>query len=372
MPKKHEEGQPLKNSISNRQMFFLLLLTLTTYTVISIPKIIAQGPGTGGWFSLMITSLLFAIFAAVIVRLNSAFPGMTLAEYSRLIVGKSLTYILIIYFIVFLLSISIYLILQLTMVLRASFYPKTPQWAMTVVSVIVFGIVSYRGTVSIARFFEIIGTIFVITAVSTHFVMLLQGDLREIQPFFRVSKLPEYLLGIKDCLFAYLGIELLTIFPLSGKNTRRSMMTVFLTVLFVGLFYVFVVETCIMMLGMKSVQNYNFALIEAIKQIDSPVLERFDILFLTVGFAGLVAGLCGVYLALVEYAVRLFKKASRLAIVIGVGAITAALSIASQAANPVVDVLESSLPIAGLVSAFLIPAILLLIAKVRGLVQKPL
>lgn len=362
----------MKNSISNRQMFFLLLLTLTTYTVISIPKIIAQGPGTGGWFSLIITSFFFAIFAAVIVRLNSAFPGMTLAEYSRCIVGKAISYILIVYFIVFLLLISTYLILQLTMVLRASFYPKTPQWAMTIVSVLVFGIVSYRGTVSVARFFEIIGTIFVITAVSTHFVMFLQGDLQQIQPFFRFSKLPEYLLGIKDCLFAFLGIELLTIFPLSGKNTRRSMMTVFWAVIFVGLFYVFVVETCIMMLGMNSVQNYNFALIEAIKQIDSKVLERFDILFLTVGFTGLVAGLCGVYLALVEYAVRLFQKASRLAVVIGVGLIMTALSIISQAVKPVLDVLESALPIAGLVSAFLIPVILLLIAKVKGLVQKPL
>jgi hypothetical protein len=33
--------------------------------------------------------------------------------------------------------------------------------------------------------------------------------------------------------------------------------------------------------------------------------------------------------------------------------------------------IEAMLPLAGLISAFLIPGILLLIAKVRGLVQKP-
>ena len=65
----------MKSSLTNRQLFFLLLLTLTAYTVISIPKIIAQGAGTGGWLSLMITALAFAAFAAMIVRLNSAFPG---------------------------------------------------------------------------------------------------------------------------------------------------------------------------------------------------------------------------------------------------------------------------------------------------------
>lgn len=361
----------MKSSISNRQMFFLLLLMLTAYAVISIPKVIAQSAGTGGWFSLMITSLLFAIFAALIVRLNSAFPGMTLFEYSQCIVGKAMAYILAVYFILYFLLFSVYLNLQLAAVLQAAFYPKTPRWAMTVASVIVFGIVAHRGVVGAARFFEVIGTVFVITATATHFVMFLQGDLREVQPVFRSSKLPEYFLAIKDCLLAFLGVELLAIFPLGGKGTRGSMVTAFLSVLFIGLFYVFVVGTCIMLLGMKSVQNYNFALIEAIKQIDNPVLERFDILFLTVGFAGLVAGICGVYLALVEYAVRLFQKASRLSIVAGAGVIMTALSIASQAVKPAITVFESALAIAGVASAFLIPAILLCIAKVRGLVQKP-
>lgn len=243
---------------------------------------------------------------------------------------------------------------------------------MTLVSVLAFGIIVYRGPISVARFYEIIGTIFVITAVITHIVMLLQGDLREVQPFFRFSRLPDYLMGIKDCLFAFLGVELLMVFPLSGKNTQRSMRTAFLTILFVGLFYVLVVETCIMMLGMQSAQNYNFALIEAIKQIDNPILERFDIQFLTVGFAGLVAGVCGIYLAVVEYAARLLKKVSRLAIVVSAGAAIAASSIALQAIKPAMKAFESVLPVAGLIFAFLIPTILLLIAKVKGLVQKPL
>lgn len=362
----------MHSSVSNRQMFFLLLLTLTAYTVISIPNVISQTSGTGGWLSLMITAFLFAVFVVVIVRLNSAFPGMMLFEYSQRIVGRIMAYVLAVYFILYFLMISAYLNVQLSAVLRAGFYPKTPQWAMTIASAIVFGIVAHRGVASVARFFEVIGTIFVITAVATHFVMLLQGDLREVQPFFHTSKLPEYLLGVKDCLFAFLGVELLTIFPLSGKSIGRSVTTAFLTVLFIGIFYAFVVETCIMMLGMQSAQNYNFALIEAVKQIDNPVLERFDILFLTVGFAGLVTGVCGVYLALVEYAARLFHKANRLAIVVGTGVVMASLSIATQSIKPAMTVLESVIPIAGLVSAFLIPTILLLIAKVRGLVQKPL
>lgn len=358
----------MKSSITDRQLFFVLFLTLTTYTVISIPKVIAQASGSGGWVTLLITALLFAAFAAVIVRLNSAFPGLMLYEYSRRIVGTFPACILALYFICYFFLISVYLSIQLTSVLKAEFYPKTPGWAMLVASVIVFGAIAYRGPVNVARFFEIIGVVFLVTAIVTHLVMFQQGRPEEIRPLFRASKLKEYLFGIKDVIVAFLGIELLTVFPLSGKNSRRSTVTAALTVLAVGLFYVLVVETCIMMLGMKSTENYNFALIEAIKQIDNPILERFDILYLTAGFAGLVAGISGVYLALVEYAAQLLVKTKRFFVVAGTGAVIIALSIAAQFMKSAMDILEAVLPPAGLVSAFLIPTALLLTAKVRRLV----
>ncbi len=162
----------------------------------------------------------------------------------------------------------------------------------------------------------------------------------------------------------------MTVVPFSGKKVGRSVATAFFTLLCIGLFYCLVVETCIMMLGMKAAANYNFALIEAIKLIDNPILERFDILYLTVGFSGLIAGICGVYLALVEYAIRLFSKVNRLYIVLGAGVVVAGLCIAAQAFKSATDVLEIVLPIAGLVASVLIPTALFLIMKVRKLGEK--
>ncbi|NLD60249.1 MAG: GerAB/ArcD/ProY family transporter [Clostridiales bacterium] len=361
----------MKASVTDRQVFFVLFLTLTAYTVISIPKVIAQKTGSGGWTTILFTSLVFAAFAWVIVRLNSAFPGKMLFDYSRRIVGKAAAYVLAAYFALYFLLVAVHLNMQLTAVLRAEFYPKTPQWVMLVATLLVIGSVAYRGVTNVGRFFEVIGSVFVLTAVATHLIMFLQGQPNEVLPLFRASQIPEYLLGTKDVVIAFLGIELLTVFPLSGRKSGRTAAAAFLTVLFVGVFYVVVVESCIMMLGMQSTKNYSYALIEAIKQIDNPILERFDILFLTVGFAALVAGICGVYLALVEYATRLFKKPPRIAVVAGAGAAIVALSVAGQSMKNSTDLFESALLIAGPVSALLIPGALLLTAKVRGLVQKP-
>jgi spore germination protein (amino acid permease) len=362
---------PLKSSITDRQMAFLLFVTLVSYSRISITKTLVQSAGTGGWFPLMVTALFFAAFVWVIVRLNSAFPGMTLFDYGQRITGKVLGYAFAAYFMVYFLLTLGFLSMKLTEVLKAEFYPKTPEWATLISSIFVCGFVAYRGVTGVARFFEVTGTVFLIFAAITYSAMLYQGNLQEIRPFFRASKLPDYLLAIKDTVTPFLGIEVLTVFPLSGKAVKRTTATASLTVLFVGFVYVVVVEGCIMMLGMRSTLNYNYALIEAIKQLDIPVIERFDIIHLTAGFAALVAGICALYLALVEYAVRLFNKINRLVVVAGVGVLVTCFSLAAQAMKPVQKIIEGALPFAGLVAAFFIPATLLLTAKVRGLVQKP-
>lgn len=360
----------MNSHITNRQMFFLLFVTLTTYTTISVPKVIAQGVGTGGWFTLLITSLFFAVFVALIVRLNSAFPGQVLCEYSQQIVGKVFAYALSVYFLAYFLLVSVYLNMHLAFVLKAAFYPKTPQWVMLIASVTVFGFAAYHGVNSVARFFEIIGSVFLLTAICVHVVMLLQGNPQEIRPFFRASQLKQYLLGTKDIIISFLGIELLTIVAFDGKKVGQSMATAFFSLLGIGLFYCLVVETCIMMLGMKAAANYSFALIEAIKLIDNPILERFDILYLTVGFSGLVAGICGVYLALVEYAIRLFSKSNRILIVLGVGLVITSLSIVALSFKTATEMLETVLPFAGLVACAGIPLALFLIMKVRKIGDK--
>ena len=151
----------MKASVTDRQVFFVLFLTLTAYTVISIPKVIAQKTGSGGWTTILFTSLVFAAFAWVIVRLNSAFPGKMLFDYSRRIVGKAAAYVLAAYFALYFLLVAVHLNMQLTAVLRAEFYPKTPQWVMLVATLLVIGSVAYRGVTNVGRFFEVIGSVFV-------------------------------------------------------------------------------------------------------------------------------------------------------------------------------------------------------------------
>jgi spore germination protein len=361
----------VKSGVTDRQVFFLIFLTLTAYMSISVPNVIAKHVGISGWITLIVTAILFAAFAAVIVRLNSRFPGLTLFEYGQQIVGKALTYLLVAYFIGYFLMYAVYMNIQLASFLKAEFYPKTPERAMLAVSIAVFGFVSYRGVTNVARFFEIIGVAFLIATAATHMTMIQQGNIREIQPFFRASKFVYDLLAVRYGALFFIGIEVLLIIPLSGIGARRTTWVAAIAVLFVGFAYVVIVETSIMVLGLKAAANYNYAMIEAIKLIDIPIFERFDLIYLTVGFYGLVAGICGLYLALVEYAARVFWKVHRLVVVSAIGVILFALSVAALNMKNAKEILQAALPVAGVVSGVIIPTVLILIAKVRRLGEKP-
>lgn len=362
----------MKSDVTNRQIFFLLFLTLTTYTIINIPKIMAQHAGTGAWLPILLTTVIFSLLALLIVCLGNMFPGKMLFDYSREIVGNLLAYIFSIYFAAYFLLVAVYLNIQLTSVLKSEFFPRTPQWTTLIAGIIVFGCIAYKGINSTTRLFEIIGPVFLLTAVAIHAIMLTQGDFHSIFPLFRSSQLPKYIAATKETIISFLGIEVLTIIPFTKQNGSKAAFEALLSLLAIGLFYVFVVETCIMMLGLYNIQNYNYALIEAIKLVDNPVLERFDILYLTVGFAGLIAGICAVYVALVEYTCKLFPKMNRKISVFLLGAIITALSMVGLGTKNSEQFFNSVIPVSGLVSAFFIPVLLLVIAKVRGLGQKNL
>ncbi len=360
----------MEGDVTNRQIALLLFLTLTTYTIINIPKVMAQHAGSGAWLPVLAMSVLFAVLVVLITRLGSMFPGKVLFEYSRVIVGTFLAYVFLIFFIAYFFMISVYLNTELASVLKAEFFPKTPKWATLIAGVAVFGCIAYKGVKGVTRFFEIIGPVFLITAIAVHLIMLAQGQASNILPLFRTSEVPRYLAAAKETILPYLGIEVLTIIPFAQGNGKKATRTAFFTLLFIGVFYVLVVETSIMMLGIHDIQNYNYALIEAIKLVNNPVLERFDILYLTVGFAGLIAGISAVFLALTEYACKLFSKMNRKLVVLMFAVLIIICSmISSGVKNPHV-IYEMAIPIAGAFAAFIIPALLFVIAKVRGLGQK--
>lgn len=358
----------MANSITNRQMFFILFLTSISFGVVSISKIMAESAGTGSWLTILITSLIFAIAAIVIVSLNNMFTGKMLFDYSKEIIGKAGSYTISIYFVLYFLLVLIFLIIQLSNILQANFLLITPKWAIMLFGIPVFGFLAYKGITSVARMFELYGLLVLIIAILIHIGMVSKARIENILPLFDINDIGKYLTALEKSIFPFLGIEIMLAIPFTKKNGKKAKRTAFLSLLFIGLFYVLVVESCIMKIGITSIVHYKDALIVAIRDTELEFLDflqRLDILYMVVGFMGFFMGISIVYTALVEYLCKIFSRLKRLTIVLIVGAISYLLCLIVIKIKGYEEIFDETLKYLGLVSVFLIPVFLIIVAKVR-------
>jgi amino acid transporter len=163
-------------------MFFILILTLTSYTSIDLPKIVAESAGRSGWILILATALFFGLTAMAITSLNNRFPGKVMFDYSGEIAGKWISRILVAYYVLYFIVVGVYLKLRLVDFLSANFLPRTPRAIMLAISVMLFGFVSYKGVTNVARLFEFYGVAFLLTTIAICLIMLPQGMLYGILP----------------------------------------------------------------------------------------------------------------------------------------------------------------------------------------------
>jgi spore germination protein (amino acid permease) len=345
-------------------MFFIIFLTLTAYTTIDLPKIMAEAAGRSSWILIMAASLVFGAAAVCITKLNNMYQGKVLFDYGEEIAGKFISRIISLFYMLFFLLVGVYLKLKLVGLLKSNFLPDTPQVVMLVIGITLFGYVAYKGITNVARMFEIIGVLFLVVTVAICFGMIKDGMAYNITPFFNIEDAKDFLSAIKDLATPFINISILFIIPFTEKN-KKAPKSAFFTLLFIGIFYVLIVESTIMILGVNTTMSLNDSFIEAIKVVDLPVLERTDIFYLTFGLTSLFAGMIIAFTAIVEFACKFFPKVKRHVIVIIIGVVFLTLCLFALGITHMKDVFESFAPYLTLASGIVIPFTLFIWAKVR-------
>jgi hypothetical protein len=227
-----------------------------------------------------------------------------------------------------------------------------------------FAYVAFKGVTNVARLFELFGVVFLLTTIVLCAIMLFQGMTYNIRPFFHPGELHSFPKGALHMLFPFGGIEVLLVIPFTKQN-RKAPRAAFLTMLFIGLFYVLVVEGTICILGINNTILYNDSFIEAIKIVYVPVIERTDIFYLTVGLTSLFAGMIIVFLNVLEFSCRFFPRVRRDVVTPVVAVVLYALCLPALAIRSISEKFESYAPYLVVMSSILIPCVLMVIAVAR-------
>lgn len=357
----------MQNTVNNRQMAFMLFIALSTSSVATVAKTMAISAGHGAWLTLLIESIIFGAMAAVIVKLNQFNEGKTLYEYSRLLTGKYVAFLIGIFYIAHFFLFSLFLCDSFTLLIKSSFLIKTPIWAMLLVGIPIYGIIAYRGIRNIGRLSEIIGLIFLVVAIILFVSMLFQGTFSFVLPLYYPPDTGKYLLSLKDAIEPFIGIEVLLVIPFVKKSKKMSW-TAMLSILGIGLFYILDVYGCYAMIGMDEIVYHRFPLVAAIRLVEYPKIEflqRMDIVYDTIGFMRVFVGKSMLYLMSVELLCKMLPKANRLIVVIIVGAVTFIASMLTVGMPDITQIFVSILSVSCIAAAFVIPLVLFLIAKVK-------
>lgn len=350
-------------------MFFILLLTLAGVTSVSLPRTMAQEAGVGSWFTLIITAVLYAVPASLIVSLNRMFRGEVLFDYSKRLVGKFGSFLLGIFYMLYFLLVTSFFCGNMANILSGNFFPNTPPLGIILIGVPFYAYTAYKGIRTVARFCEIVGLLFITVAVIIHVVMLTQGEFHHIQPFFVPEDTLSYLKAIPATITSFLGIEVMTLIPITQQDRKKAPKSVFFMILIIGLFFILIVESSIMMIGMNEVKNNNNALISAIRHIELPTLsffERMDVFYLTAGFLGMYAAKSIALLSTIEYACKILPKIKRIIIVVAVTTAMVVIDAIYFINEGFVEFFKIFFLSAGNAAAVGIPLILLILAKVKG------
>ena len=138
--------------LSPRQFFFIIISFIIGSASLFVPEIIA---GKDAWISTILSTLIGAVILLIIVHLQNKFKGLTIVEYSELLLGKLLGKLLSTLFIFNAFLISLLIIEDLVILFGIAIIPGTPHIVYRSGIVLLVAYAIYSGIESIGRLAEL-------------------------------------------------------------------------------------------------------------------------------------------------------------------------------------------------------------------------
>lgn len=358
----------MNESLTNNQICFVLFGSTVSMGIVSIPKTVVEISGTGAWLNLVVATIISTIFLGIIIYLGYTYRNKTIDEYCEILVGKSITYI-------FMIIYGIYCFLMFTMqirfsseIIKTSLLPKTPQIFMCVLFYLIAFYVILQGFRMLARLCEFYGilTILVIITIST--LIFLEGHILNLKPFFSVEKIPVYFKTTPKIMLRFLGIELLTMIPLTKKNGKNAFKYSFFMMGFIGFIYILITESCISLMGIDEVIHYKDVYFVAARRVKIQAIDflrRLDGIFFVGWIMGMLTTITMYFYGAVFFISKCFKKISFNLLMFFIMLVSLAVSQIPSTINEIEEIFIY-ITFLGILPSAVIPLTLLIITKLKN------
>ncbi|RKD21026.1 hypothetical protein BEP19_15205 [Ammoniphilus oxalaticus] len=335
--------------------------------IITLPRTLAEATSAGdGLLSIFIAGIVICIFAAIAAKLASRFPRQTFIQYVSQVVPKPFANV-----ITFL--VGIYALINVAFIVRSVgniskmyLFATTPIEVIMLFFLLVVIYAVFGKRIAILRlnmmFFPIILTVvMVIGVMNFRFI-----DAERLRPFL-MSDWQGILTGAKSALFSFLGFEIVLIYVMYMKKPKQAAKASVFGVFLVTFLYLFIYFFSIVVFGNEVIRTFVYPTIELARHVDIPggFFERFESIFFTIWVMTLFNTATMSYdIALLTFR-SVFKKGKK---IVYLSILSPLIILLARVPATHVDLakLSAIFSLYGCFIAMIVPSILFLIAKARG------
>ncbi|HEY8552773.1 MAG TPA: GerAB/ArcD/ProY family transporter [Thermaerobacter sp.] len=256
--------------MSGRGLAALFFFTLFQFALLDGPMWLARAAGRFGWLAQALGALLGVPLLLVILDLAARFPGQTVYQYGRTILGRPVAFVtngaLMAYTLLFL----GYFLRQFVDVVQTYLLPRTPIWAIAALVVAGIVLVVGLGPLALNRLAQML----LVPVLAASGAMLLLS-MRNVDPLVLLPLWPvpaAALAAAPTAGFApFIPIKHLTVQLATVRDPRRHVRTVVGVYLGVAAFKVVVTAATLATFGPRAVALMGWPALEALRVVQVPL-----------------------------------------------------------------------------------------------------
>lgn len=359
------------NFISLKQLKLLLILDIFGMGITTLPRKLAEYGGQNGFLILIISLSMAFICLFIINKLASLFPNESFYSYTSKIVGKYLAFLISLLFVLkIIISVSFELRI-FSEILKEIMLFNTPFWVTSLTMLFLSGYMASKGYETRGRIAEILIYIVFIPLGFVFFVSIFDVDFSNLKPFLKEIDFKKMLNGSIYTLFNFSALEfILLVYPyLKNKDKNQIKNTTKNGLLFVGIILLLISIITIARFGKYDIIHQMWPVLEMMDTIDLPgsFIERQDAFIMTFWIISIfmIVNSSVFFSSLILK--DTIKKGTHTMYICLIIPIIYLISLIPKNIGEIYNLMDIFHKYFGILYLFLIPLILLIVAKVRGI-----
>ena len=353
-----------KGRISGFQTILLLINLVTATAVMLVPSISTSIAGRDAWLTPMVATLPAIYQALIICSLGKKFPGQTLIQYLQTVFytwpGKALGLSYLFFFI----HTNSIIVREFGELIKHTIMPQTPLVVFNVVILLLCAYAISGGLEVLARIIEIAIPYIIIMVMLLVALTAKDANLNNLLPILENGLLPVFNASLVPSAWRGEVILLAMFLPYLAKPEQAKRYAIIVQILICFLVSVNIIAM-IAVLGPNSTARLSFSTYSLIRDYSIGRSDAFVIILWVTSIFGKVSLF---YYATAIGTAQLFNLKDYRNLVLPIGILLSALSTQVVQSNiELVEYLSKPFPPFAYVFEYVIPTIILVIAKVRGM-----